>query len=71
MGQGALELDAPLDVSSSPVPDPRPPARVSLDHANSWDAWTVTKFEQYIRELALFGVNSIENIPFRTTARIR
>lgn len=33
--------------------------------ANSWDAWTITQYEQYIRELALFGTNSIENIPFQ------
>ena len=33
--------------------------------ANSWDAWTVNQFEKYIRQLALFGTNSIENIPFQ------
>ena len=33
--------------------------------ANSWDAWTVDQYEQYIRELALFGSNCIENIPFQ------
>ncbi len=33
--------------------------------ANSWDAWTPVKFEKYIRELALFGTNCIENIPFQ------
>jgi hypothetical protein len=33
--------------------------------ANSWDAWTPEQYEQYIRELALFGSNSIENIPFQ------
>ncbi len=33
--------------------------------ANSWDAWTVDQFEKYIRELAMFGTNSIENIPFQ------
>lgn len=33
--------------------------------ANSWDAWTPQQFDQYIRELALFGTNAIENIPFQ------
>ena len=33
--------------------------------ANSWDAWTPVQFEKYIRELALFGTNCIENIPFQ------
>ncbi len=32
--------------------------------ANSWDAWTVAQYEQYIRELVLFGANAIEDIPF-------
>ncbi len=38
--------------------------------ANSWDAWTVAEMEQYIRELAFFGVNSIENIPFQDSDKI-
>ncbi|MCU1259760.1 MAG: hypothetical protein JWO80_2645 [Bryobacterales bacterium] len=32
--------------------------------ANSYDAWSAAQFEQYIRELTFFGVNSIESIPF-------
>lgn len=32
--------------------------------ANSWDAWTPAQFDQYIRDLVVFGANSIENIPF-------
>jgi len=32
--------------------------------ANSWDSWTMDQYEKYLRELALFGANSIENIPF-------
>ncbi len=32
--------------------------------ANSYDAWSVEQYEDYIRELALFGTNAIENIPF-------
>jgi hypothetical protein len=35
--------------------------------ANSWDAWTVAQFDQYIRELVLFGANAVENIPFQDT----
>ena len=33
--------------------------------ANSWDAWNINQYEKYIRELALFGSNCIENIPFQ------
>ena len=34
-------------------------------NANSYDSWDDRQYEQYIRELALFGTNSIENIPFQ------
>ncbi len=33
--------------------------------ANSYDAWDVATYDQYIRELAIFGVNAIENIPLQ------
>jgi len=33
---------------------------------NAYDAWTEAQFDQYIRELALFGANSIEIVPPRT-----
>ena len=32
--------------------------------SNSYDAWSPAQYEQYIRELAIFGTNSIEVIPF-------
>ncbi|MFN3379338.1 MAG: alpha-glucuronidase family glycosyl hydrolase [Runella zeae] len=33
---------------------------------NAYDAFTVGQFDQYIRELAIFGANSIEIVPPRT-----
>ncbi len=33
---------------------------------NAYDAWTPEQFDQYMRELALFGANSVELIPPRT-----
>jgi len=33
--------------------------------ANAYDAWSPEVYEQYIRELALFGINAIEMIPFQ------
>lgn len=36
--------------------------------ANSYDAWSKEQYEQYIRELAIFGTNCIENIPFDETS---
>ncbi len=38
------------------------------NRANSWDAWDVKQFDQYVRELALFGSNCVENIPFQDTS---
>jgi hypothetical protein len=35
--------------------------------ANSYDGWNPAQYDRYIRELALFGTNSIENIPFETS----
>jgi len=31
--------------------------------ANAYDAWTPRQYEQYIRDLIVFGANAIENIP--------
>jgi hypothetical protein len=37
--------------------------------ANSYDGWTKQQFDQYIRDLIVFGANSIESIPiFEETA---
>lgn len=33
---------------------------------NAYDAWTVAQYDQYIRDLAIFGANSIEIMPPRT-----
>ncbi len=63
--KGALELDTPLDISTAPAYPIRGHQLGYRAAANSWDAWTVAQFDQYIRELALFGANSIENIPFQ------
>ena len=35
------------------------------DTANSWDAWTFDQFDQYFRELVIFGANAVENIPWQ------
>ena len=32
--------------------------------ANTYDAWSKEQFEQYIRDLIIFGTNAIETIPF-------
>ena len=62
IGSGSVE--GPLDIQTAPASSIRGHQLGYRHRANSWDAWTREQFDQYIRELALFGVNSIENIPF-------
>ncbi len=62
---GALSIAAPLDIRTAPAYAIRGHQLGYRAQANSWDAWTIAQYEQYIRELAFFGVNAIENIPFQ------
>lgn len=68
--KGSATCDSALDVSQSPAYPLRGHQLGYRDRANSWDAWDDRQFDQYIRELALFGANAIENIPFQDTAPI-
>jgi hypothetical protein len=63
--RGKLSLQSPLDIASSPAYSIRGHQLGYRAQANSYDAWDVPQFEQYIRELTFFGVNSIEGIPFQ------
>ena len=56
-------IDDQLDVASSPAYPLRGHQLGYRNTANSYDAWTVEQYDQYIRELALFGTNAVENIP--------
>lgn len=62
---GSLALVAPLNLATSPDDSIRGHQLGYRTTANSYDAWTPAQYEQYIRELAIFGVNAIENIPFQ------
>jgi hypothetical protein len=61
---GQLSVDAPLDIATAPRYAIRGHQLGYRAQANSYDAWTPAQFDQYIRELAFFGANSIEGIPF-------
>ncbi len=63
--RGRLTLDAPLDAATAPAFSIRGHQLGYRAQANSYDAWDPAQFEQYIRELTFFGVNSIEGIPFQ------
>jgi hypothetical protein len=58
-------LEATTNLATSPEYSIRGHQLGYRNRANSWDAWTVQQFDQYIRELAIFGANSVENIPFQ------
>jgi hypothetical protein len=61
---GKAGLDSPLDVATAPQQSVRGHQLGYRNTANSYDAWSVEQYDQYIRELALFGTNAVENIPF-------
>jgi hypothetical protein len=63
--KGKLDLAVPLDVATAPAYAIRGHQLGYRAQANSYDAWNPAQFEQYIRELTFFGVNSIEGIPFQ------
>ncbi len=62
---GKLSIPNPISFKSSPISTIRGHQLGYRAAANSWDAWTVAQYDQYIRDLVLFGVNAIENIPFQ------
>jgi len=65
MTQGKIMLPGELDIVSAPEYSLKGHQLGYRNTANSWDKWTPEQFDQYIRELALFGTNSIEDIPFQ------
>ena len=62
---GSAKLEDSIDITTAPAYPIRGHQLGYRARANSWDAWTPEQFDQHIRELAFFGINSIENIPFQ------
>ncbi len=62
---GKLNIDSSVDIRTAPASPIRGHQLGYRAQANSYDAWSPAQFDQYIRELAFFGVNSIESIPFQ------
>ena len=61
--KGNLSFPENIDITSSPAYPMRGHQIAYRTLANSYDAWTPEIYDQYIRDLALFGTNSIEMIP--------
>ncbi len=66
MGRQRVELPAALNVNTSPKVAIRGHQLGYRPKTNSYDAWSVPMWEQYIRELAIFGTNTVELIPPRS-----
>ena len=64
-GKGVANLATNLAIATAPVHPIRGHQLGYRHTANSYDGWDEKQFEQYIRELALFGANSVEGIPFQ------
>ncbi|MFH1742601.1 MAG: hypothetical protein ABIH23_26655, partial [bacterium] len=66
MSRGSVVLASALDISTAPAYPLRGHQLGYRPKTNSYDAWTPAMWEQYIRDLAVFGTNAIELIPPRS-----
>jgi hypothetical protein len=62
----SIGLPADLNVSTEPHTPLRGHQLGYRPKTNSYDGWTLGMWEQYIRDLAVFGANAIELIPPRS-----
>ncbi len=63
--KGKIIFDSKNEIATSPAYPIRGHQIGYRNTANSWDSWNPAQFEQYFRDLAMFGTNAIENIPFQ------
>jgi hypothetical protein len=58
-----IEIEASLDISCAPQVALRGHQLASRPKSNSYDAWDKARFEQYLRDLIIFGANALEIVP--------
>ncbi|MEQ8551107.1 MAG: hypothetical protein RIC06_24850 [Cyclobacteriaceae bacterium] len=63
MDDGQVIIEDNMDIATAPQYPLRGHQIGYRNTANTYDAWTVEQYDQYIRDLVLFGTNAIENIP--------
>ncbi|HSH20229.1 MAG TPA: alpha-glucuronidase family glycosyl hydrolase, partial [Draconibacterium sp.] len=63
---GKITVPSDFKIASSPQYPIRGHQLGYRPKTNAYDAWTPVQFDQYIRDLAIFGTNSIEIMPPRT-----
>ena len=66
MRRQSVTLSDPLNVTSAPETKLRGHQLGYRPKTNSYDGWTLAMWEQYIRDLAVFGTNAVELIPPRS-----
>ena len=66
MDRGRLELRDDFRLTTAPRYALRGHQLGYRPKVNTYDGWTVANYEQYIRDLAVFGTNAIEMIPPRS-----
>ena len=66
MERQVLQVDERLQVSTAPRYRLRGHQLGYRPKVNTYDGWTPAQFEQYIRDLVVFGTNAIELIPPRS-----
>lgn len=66
MAPGSVRLAEGLNLSTAPKYPLRGHQLGYRPKTNSYDAWTADMWEQYIRDLAIFGNNAVELIPPRS-----
>jgi hypothetical protein len=62
-GKGSASLPLSAAIETSPEYPIRGHQLGYRDRPNTYDKWDLKQYEQYIRDLAIFGANCIENIP--------
>jgi len=66
MRRGSVRLPAGLEIATAPRTPLRGHQLGYRPKTNSYDGWTLSMWEQYVRDLVLFGANAIELIPPRS-----
>jgi hypothetical protein len=66
MSRGRITLADDLDISTAPKFPIRGHQLGYRPKTNSYDGWNLAMWEQYIRDLAVFGTNAVELIPPRS-----
>ncbi len=66
MRTGQVLVPDNINISSTPAYPIRGHQLGYRPKTNAYDAWDVAQFDRYIRDLAIFGANSIEIMPPRT-----